>query len=137
MRTFAQKPKVSQLTKSSKPAQHSRVLSGQTYDVRSILHLQRTIGNQAVQRLLTSNTEDLKVSPVNDASTGFVHNFSRIPVHDSACGNIQSKQKVNVPGDQYEQEADRVAELVMGMQMRCLLRQRKRSMRGLLPLGRI
>jgi hypothetical protein len=49
-----------------------------------ILHLQRTFGNQAVQRLLKS-------------------------------GTIQAKLKIGKPNDKYEQEADRVAEKVMGM----------------------
>src|SRR5215211_4665501 len=58
----------------------------------SIIHLQQTIGNQAVQRLMRS-------------STGF--DFAKI--------GIQPKLKVSQPGDAYEQEADRVAEQVMRM----------------------
>jgi hypothetical protein len=58
----------------------------------SIIHLQRTIGNQAVQRLMRSNV-------------GF--DFAKI--------DIQPKLKVSQPGDVYEQEADRVAEKVMRM----------------------
>jgi hypothetical protein len=57
-----------------------------------IVHLQRMIGNQAVQRLIYSNE-------------GFY--FSNIA--------IQPKLKVSQPGDIYEQEADRFAEQVMGM----------------------
>ena len=58
----------------------------------SIIHLQQTIGNQAVQRLLRSNgLNDIK-------GTG-----------------IQAKLKVSQPGDLYEQEADRVAEQVTRM----------------------
>ena len=49
-----------------------------------ILFLQRTIGNQAVQRLIKS-------------------------------GTLQTKLKIGQPGDKYEQEADRVADTVMGM----------------------
>jgi hypothetical protein len=56
----------------------------------SIMHLQRTIGNQAVQRLLRSNARDYAMK------TG-----------------IQTKLKVSQPGDVYEQEADKVAEQVM------------------------
>jgi hypothetical protein len=58
----------------------------------SIIHLQRTIGNQAVQRLI-------------HRGTGF--DLERI--------GIQPKLKVSQPGDVYEQEADRVAEYVMRM----------------------
>ena len=58
----------------------------------SIIHLQRTIGNQAIQRLLRSNAlNDVKVT------------------------GIQAKLKISQPGDTYEQEADRVAEQVMKM----------------------
>lgn len=57
-----------------------------------IVHLQRTIGNQALQRLVHSND-------------GF--DFSKIA--------IQPKLKISQPGDRYEQEADRFAEQVMRM----------------------
>jgi len=52
--------------------------------VEQIFHLQRTVGNQAVQRLLKS-------------------------------GTLQAKLKIGQPNDQYEQEADRVADQVMRM----------------------
>lgn len=55
MRTFAQEPKTSQQKKSAKSAKSGRVFSIQIHKVSSILHLQRTIGNQAVQRLLHDN----------------------------------------------------------------------------------
>jgi hypothetical protein len=58
--------------------------------VNSILHLQRTIGNQAVQRLL-------------EASAANAH------------AAIQPKLTIGTPGDKYEQEADRAAEQVMRM----------------------
>ena len=57
-----------------------------------IIHLQQTIGNQAVQGRMHSNTE---------------FNFGKI--------GIQPKLKISQPGDIYEQEADRVAEQVMTM----------------------
>lgn len=61
MRTFAEKPKTIQQamsTKSAVPSTHF----GQNHKVNPILNLQRTIGNQAVQRLLDANT-------VNDSTT--------------------------------------------------------------------
>jgi hypothetical protein len=58
----------------------------------SIIHLQKTIGNQAVQRLMRSNAWN------NGTRTG-----------------IQTKLKISQPGDMYEQEADRIAEQVMRM----------------------
>ena len=61
----------------------------------SITHLQRTIGNQAVQRL-SSNAK------------GF--DFAKI-------GILQPRLKVSKSGDAYEQEADRVAEQILSMPM--------------------
>ena len=82
--------------KAATPAKRSSSGSGSSISTMSphdsIIHLQKTIGNQAVQRLLRSKTK-------ND-------NFGK---------NIQAKLKVSQPGDVYEQEADLVAEHIMGM----------------------
>lgn len=117
MHTFAQKPKATQQATSAKSTMPSRAHFGQSNAVSSILHLQRTIGNQTVQRLLQARTEDLEASSVSSASTGFAYDFSRIPIHTNAHTrkNIQPKLKVNTQGDIYEQEADRVADQVMRM----------------------
>jgi len=120
MCTFAQKQKTNQkanqqTTSAKFFAKPSHAHSGQNREVNSILHLQRTIGNQAVQQLQRSNTEDLKMSPASNASTAFAHNFSRIPVHASARNNKQPKLKVNAPGDIHGQEAERAADQVMRM----------------------
>ena len=45
----------------------------------------------------------------------FGHDFSRVSVHSIKPGTIQTKLKINKPGDIYEQEADRVADAVMRM----------------------
>ena len=45
----------------------------------------------------------------------FGHDFSRVSVHSNGPGMIQTKLKINEPGDIYEQEADRVADAVMRM----------------------
>jgi hypothetical protein len=55
-----------------------------------IIHLQRTIGNQAVQRLMRSKGRNAVIK-----------------------NGIQAKLKLSQPGDMYEQEANRVAEQVM------------------------
>lgn len=62
---------------------------------KTILYLQRAIGNQAVQKLINSDNE-----------VGF--DFAKI-------GILQPKLKVSQPNDVYEQEADKVAEQVMRM----------------------
>ena len=93
-----------------------RALSSQSRDLHAILHLQRTIGNQAAQRLPESNTEDLQASSANSAVDERSHDFSRIPVHPSENGDIQAKLRVGAPGDKYEQEADLVADQVLKKQ---------------------
>ena len=115
MRIFAHKPKVFQQTNSAKFAKARPAFSGQSRDLHSILHLQRTAGNHTLQRLLRSKTEDLEARSASNTSPGIAHDFSRIPVHASGHSNIQPKLKVNAPGDKYELEADRVAAQVMRM----------------------
>jgi hypothetical protein len=62
----------------------------------SIIHLQQSVDNQATQNLIHSSNE----------IKGF--DFSKIRI-------FQPKLKISQPGDAYEQEADKVAEHVMGM----------------------
>lgn len=115
MRTFAQKPKAPQQGTPAKSAIPGRAHFGQSREVNSIFHLQRTVGNQAVQRLLQANAEELKASSATTASTRFPHDFSRIPVHHRSPENVQAKLMGTSHGDIYEQEADRVSEQVMRM----------------------
>jgi len=62
----------------------------------------------------------LQRSSVDQAGTTtvprFGHDFSKVRVHSTGLGMIQTKLKINEPGDLYEQEADRVAEQVMRME---------------------
>jgi Domain of unknown function (DUF4157) len=113
MRTFAQKPKTTQLTETVKSPTPGRAHFGQSRGVSSILHLQRTIGNQDVVRLLQNKTEDLEEGSLTGASSRLTHDFSRIPVHSSGHSTIQPQLRVDAPEDAYEQEADRVADAVM------------------------
>ena len=115
MRTYAEKSKATRQAKSANPARTSRAFSEQSREVHHILHLQRTIGNQAVQRLLQSKTEDLEDVSLNSASPRFAHDFSRIPLDAKAPAEIQPKLMVNSPDDKYEREADLVADQVMRM----------------------
>lgn len=115
MRTFARKPKASQPTKSARSVKADQAHSGRSRDVHPILHLQRTIGNQAVQRLPHANVEGFKVGSRSASSPRFAHDFGRNPVHASGRSSIQPTLKVNAPGNIYEQEADRVADQVMRM----------------------
>ena len=111
MRTYAQKQKPSPQSKfvGSKSENQVREFFPQNHAVRSIFHLQRTIGNRAVLRLLQANTKELKKTSAATVSNRFAHDFNQIPVPASASNNIQLKLKINAPRDIYEQEADRVA----------------------------
>ena len=113
MHTFEKKPKATQQNTSVKSPKSSQAFQGQSRDVRSILHLQRTIGNLATQRLLQSRTEDAEETSALPNSIGFSRDFSRIPVYTVANSNVQAKLKVSTPADRSEQEADQVAEDVV------------------------
>jgi hypothetical protein len=84
-------------------------------EVDSMLHLQRTIGNQAVQRQVQTNAEELEEGLASTISPRFAHDFSQIPVHPESLAYVQAKLRVSPPGNSQEQEADRVAEEVMRM----------------------
>src|SRR6516225_4446722 len=112
MRTFVQKAKPTQQTTPANSTIPSRAHLTQSRDVNSILHLQRTIGNQAVQRLLQANAEDLETDSGVTAANRFRFDFSQIPLHPlypPKTETVQSKLTINRPGDNYEREADRVA----------------------------
>lgn len=113
MRTFAQKPKATRQTAPAKSTILGRAHFEQSREVNSILHLQRTIGNQAVQRLFKKNTGGVKGDSITTEIARFGHDFSRIPIHTPVVGAIQTKLAINKQGDKYEQEADRVAEQVI------------------------
>ena len=115
MHTFAENPKTTQPTTSANATMVSRAHVGQGHDPNSILNLQRKIGNQALLRLLQSNTEERNAVLNGPTPLHLGHDFSRIPVHPPAPGAIQTKLAINRPVDEYEQEADRVSESVMRM----------------------
>jgi Domain of unknown function (DUF4157) len=115
MGTFAQKQNRSQKLVSSRLARPHKATSGSPHREHPLLHLQRTIGNQAVLRMLQTNAEEFKAGLTGMAPLRFGHDFSRIPAHSPAASAIRTKLAVNKPGDIYEQEADRVSEQVMHM----------------------
>lgn len=85
MRTVASKQNQPQERASSSTAPSNVATPGPVHREHPLFHLQRTIGNQALQRMLPPRIA------------------------------IQTKLAVNEPGDQYEKEADRVADQVMRM----------------------
>lgn len=114
MHAFVQQPKGTKQTASTKSTIPTRYRLGQSPEVRSILHLQRTIGNQAVQRLLETNAGNNCEESNSAGSACPGRDVGRLPRPVSGVA-IQTKVTANVPGDEYEQEADRVAEEVMEM----------------------
>jgi hypothetical protein len=115
MHTFAPKQKISHPAKSDRSKIQGRGFVAQNYAVSFILQLQRTIGNHAVQRVLQFNAEEFEAHSATHASSHLTRDFSRLPLHAYPPTNVQPKLEVNVRGDKYEQEADRVAEQVMRM----------------------
>lgn len=115
MRTFTQKQKKTNLKKTANSTTNQRAFFTQNHAVHSLLHLQRTIGNQAVQRLQQFNTGELKSDSATNPSNRFAYDFSRILLHSKSSSKIQTKPILSTPGDIYEQEADRIAEQVIHM----------------------
>ncbi len=113
MRTFADKPKASQQAMSSKTTVPVRSRLGHSHEVKSLLSLGRTIGNQAVQRLLQSNAEERNTKLTGVTSHHSGHDFSRIPIHSLEAGAIQSRIEPPSSEDKYETEADRIAGQIM------------------------
>lgn len=113
MRTFARKPKTTPRTVPAKAGVRGRMNFGQGHEINSIIRLQRMIGNRTAQRVLQSNADEREAAPVTTASPRLAHSFSRIPVSGPPPVQAQPRLAVGVPGDTYEQEADRVAEQVM------------------------
>src|SRR5262245_58919213 len=93
--TVASKPKATQPATLANTKTSGRSHLQHTSESGSIGHLQRTIGNQAVQRMLRTDRA--------------------MRIQASAPHAIQAKLVINAPGDSYEQEADRVSEQIMRM----------------------
>ena len=115
MQTFAQKQHHAQRPLSSSVVRPNMATHGPHHREHPILHLQRTIGNQAVLRMLRTHTEEPDVGLTAAASPRFGHPFSQIPIHPPAAGAIQTNLAINKPGDEYEQETYRLSGEVMRM----------------------
>lgn len=113
MRTFAQKQNQPQKQGSPSFALLNTAILGPHHHASPLLHLHGTMGDQAVQQMLQTHTEELEVD--SPSTSRFAHDFSQIPVHALTTGTVQTKLTVDTPGDTYEQEADAVADQVMRM----------------------
>src|SRR5215475_1482299 len=116
MRACAQKPEATQENKSATSAMLRRAGSAPGGVVNSILHLQRTIGNRAVQRRLRGQTANVKRESLPTTTTRVGDDFGPKPTDARALAGRRAKLTVNTPGDAYEQEADRIADQVMATQ---------------------
>jgi hypothetical protein len=114
MRVFIQQ-KQNQLRQqaSSDTTKSSAIAPTISDDEQRITHLQRTIGNQAVLRLLRSIASGAEL-PSGDTAPARTA-FSRKATDPETPLLVQTKLTVNTPGDIYEQEADRIADQVMRM----------------------
>ena len=63
--------------------------------------------------MLQTDAQEPEAGLTGLASPRFGQDFSRIPIHPPLAGAIQTKLAINMLGDSYEQEADRLAEQVM------------------------
>jgi hypothetical protein len=99
-----------QLLKEAPPTRPRPVASATSHETHPLLHLQRTIGNQAVQRILQMKAECSNADASHPAPTPFGHKMARKPA-SARAPLIQAKLKVGEPDDKFEEEADRVAEL--------------------------
>jgi hypothetical protein len=104
------------------PQRTSSTTAGPRTPARSInqqehpsLNLQRTIGNQAVLRLMRSGSQGPELGSAVSRQGFSGLGFGRIPASSAPAKTIQPKLTVNTPGDSFEQEADRVADQVMRM----------------------
>lgn len=88
MQVCVQKQNQSQRSVSSDLLRSKTAAPGSNHHAHPILPLRRTIGNQAAQRLLQNNADELEVGSANTTSPRCAHDFSRIPVY--APGKIQT-----------------------------------------------
>lgn len=114
MRTYAQNPKATQQTTSATSKIPGRAHLGQSHEVNSSVHMQRTIRNQLA----------------STAAGGFAHDFSQIPIRTKSPVSIQAKLTIGQPNDKYEQEADRVADQVMRMPENAVVRGQAPAVRA-------
>ncbi|MCS6303121.1 MAG: DUF4157 domain-containing protein [Nitrospira sp.] len=112
MHASAQQLKTSQQAAHIKPPIHGQSQFGHGWEVTPVCYPPSTIANQTVQWPLGVNTTNVKENSTTETAC-LGHDFSRIPVFSIIPFQIQAKLAVSTPGDQYEQEADKVADSVM------------------------
>jgi GH24 family phage-related lysozyme (muramidase) len=109
MHTFAKKPGVRQPAASAGSTILGQTRVGQRHEVNAIHRAPRA---DAPQRQTEANTA---ASKAETTAPSLDWNFGRIPVHAATSARLQTRLELGMPGDAYEQEADRIAEQVMRM----------------------
>jgi outer membrane protein OmpA-like peptidoglycan-associated protein len=79
-----------------------------------LFHLKRTIGNQAAQRMLKTQVDELKAGLIGTALPRFGHDDRLGSISPPAAGTIQTKLKINKPRDEYETAPSIVNEVLTG-----------------------
>lgn len=97
MRTLAQKQNQLQKLVSSSLARPSMTTQRLHHRQHSIFHLQRTIGNQAVLRMLQTHAEEPDAGLTAATSPDFGHDFSQIPIQPSALLTLQRTVNQDFP----------------------------------------
>src|SRR5512139_69619 len=92
MRTLAQKQDQPSRRISSNRARSNMAASGPNHHTHPVLHLQRTIGNHAVLRMLQTHAEERDVGSTSTAASRFAHGFSPNPLHRMSPGSLQAKR---------------------------------------------
>src|SRR5262245_56439060 len=100
---------------SSSLARSKTAVRGLYYRTDPIVNLQRAIRNQAVQRMLRTDTSELDRRLTATALPRPGACGSRTPIDPRAAGAVQTNLAINKPGDEDEQEADRVSERLIRM----------------------
>jgi hypothetical protein len=117
MRTYSQKQNQPQKPITFSLARANVATLALDHREHPVHHLQRALGNQAVQPILQTHAEgaDRRVRLSTTGLSRFGYDFSQIPIHSSSAGAIQTKLAINEAGDEYEQEAERVSGQMMRM----------------------
>ncbi len=91
MRTFAHKPKGADQSSSAEFTEAGRAYCGGIREVNSIRHWQRTMGNQAVMRLLGARTGNGERDLGTDGTAHFGDDSQRAPAHPATPKPVQRK----------------------------------------------
>lgn len=103
MKTSDWKPKFNDQDKVERRSTDNQTVAISDQNTNSAFSLQRSLGNQATKELYQANSDAIK------QSKNFQPKF-----RDAARQHqVQAKLQLSVPGDKYEQEADKVADRVM------------------------